>query len=837
MAVFTAIAAVITGAISGAGFAAAFAAAGTLTGLGIATSLVAAGLGIATARALAPSMGGALQQQKDPGVKVQLAPSTDNRIPVFYGKITTGAIAVDAEIKNQNNTMVYVMVIGEETDSGSYTVSKIYRGDAVLNFGSAGSSHIVQSITDPNATSSTDVAGKIRCRVYAGGTAAGNQVFPTTGIAQPATTLISTIDGTTNYDGLVYAVMEIDYDPENGLTGLGQISFEIENSLKEPSNVLLDYLQNSRYGAGLSSGDLDLTSFNDMYDYSTAQVDYITTGNVTTTHDRWQIDGMISTYNPVKDNIDSICAQSSTFFTYDPKGGKFRVVPNRAATTAEKSAAFVFDNDNILSSITISSTELYSLYNSIEAEFPQVNQKDQTSAVVVSTPTADRNPNEPDNPLNTRFNLVNDAPRAHNLANIDLRQSRISKVIEFEADYSAIQVDVGDVVKVTEPTYGFSAKLFRVMRVTELESVEGMLSVKVSALEYNDTVYDHNVIQSLSGAGVSGIPGYYIDWGNATIDLGNVIFVGDGDGNADVIDPDDGSLLDSLPPDLLPIALGPFGPITGPWMGFNFQIPPGLYYDQLQLEVTPQNAGTTGNVHPTVYTFTPPIGTGTFSANNAPLISIPMTGYGNNALTFANVESITASIRGKDSITGVASKSNTTANINVVPKDFVPLQNMATFTSGALIEDDPPNNTSVVSGTTFNNVITPAIYDIEGSDIGDYSFTAVGNLGGTIGGTPFDVGWTANTTVQFANATANINVTTPMGGVELINAQDFTPQLVATGIFTTDATAIGGVANDMTARLVQVEVKGYTTVGTSVPAPRGFGNMKYEIVHITKGKK
>ena len=183
MAVFTAIAAVITGAISGAGFAAAFAAAGTLTGLGIATSLVAAGLGIATARALAPSMGGALQQQKDPGVKVQLAPSTDNRIPVFYGKITTGAIAVDAEIKNQNNTMVYVMVIGEETDSGSYTVSKIYRGDAVLNFGSAGSSHIVQSITDPNATSSTDVAGKIRCRVYAGGTAAGNQVFPTTGIA------------------------------------------------------------------------------------------------------------------------------------------------------------------------------------------------------------------------------------------------------------------------------------------------------------------------------------------------------------------------------------------------------------------------------------------------------------------------------------------------------------------------------------------------------------------------------------------------------------------------------------------------------------------------------
>ena len=126
--------------------------------------------------------------------------------------------------------MVYVMVIGEETDSGSFSVSKIYRGDSVLNFGTGGSSHIVQSITDPNATSSTDVAGKIRCRVYAGGTAAGDQVFPV-GSSQPATSLISTIDGTTNYDGLVYAVMEIDYDPENGLTGLGPTTDMVQDSV------------------------------------------------------------------------------------------------------------------------------------------------------------------------------------------------------------------------------------------------------------------------------------------------------------------------------------------------------------------------------------------------------------------------------------------------------------------------------------------------------------------------------------------------------------------------------------------------------------------------------
>ena len=495
MAVFTAIASVITGIISGAGFSAAFAAATSLatgvTALGVATSLVAGGLALATAKALGPDVP-SIQAAKDPGVKVQLDPSTDNRVPVFYGRVFTGSIAVDAEIKNQNNTMVYVMVIGEKTDTGTYTVNDIYRGDAKLNFTGA----TVTSITDPNATSSTNVNGKMRCRVYAGNAQSSvNQIFPTTGKVA-AQTLCSTIDTTTNYEDLVYAIFELDYDPENGLTGLGQLTFDITNSLNSPANVLYDYMTNARYGAGIPVSSIDTDSIDDMWDYSNingayGNVEYTTTANVSAYHSRWQIDGVLSTYQPVKDNIDRICTSSSTFFTYDPKGGKFKAVPNREATAGEKSAAFVFNNDNIISKIEIGSTELYSYYNSIEAEYPAVNQKDQTSTVIVETPAGDRQANEPDNGLNIRYDLINDAPRAKNLANLDLRQSRFDTVVTFDADYSAIQVDVGDIVKLTESTYGFNEKLFRVMRVTEKEDESGMLAVKVVALEYDDSVYTH----------------------------------------------------------------------------------------------------------------------------------------------------------------------------------------------------------------------------------------------------------------------------------------------------------------------------------------------------------
>ena len=283
MAIFTAIAAVITGAITGAGFAAAFAAAGTLTGLGIATSLLAGGIALATAKALGPGVPN-IQSAKDPGVKIQLDPSTDNKLPVYYGQSFLGGIAIDAMIKNQNNTMVYAFAIGEQTDSGTVTIDDVYRGDSKLNFGSGASAHQVVSLTDPNGTSVTNVNGKIRCRVYAGNTHANAQIFPAPGggtTAVDADTMFTNWSSDPNKLGsnAIISIVEVDYDAGNGLQGLGTISYDFKNSLDNPANVLLDYLKNDRYGCGLTDADLDLTSFTDMYDYANTQVAY-TTSNI-----------------------------------------------------------------------------------------------------------------------------------------------------------------------------------------------------------------------------------------------------------------------------------------------------------------------------------------------------------------------------------------------------------------------------------------------------------------------------------------------------------------------------------------------------------------------------
>ena len=855
MAVFTAIATAIVGAT--------FAA--TTIGT-IVTSIIAAGLALGTAKALGVMDPPKQQDMKDPGVKIQLPPSTDNRVPVFYGRSYTGGIIVDAEIKNQNNTMVYCMVIGEKTDSGTITINDIYRDDAKLNF-AVGSANVTSS-TDPNATNTTVIANKIRCRVYAGNAQSSvNQIFPTSNKVA-AQTLMTTITANTSYEGLVYSVIEMDYDAENGLQGLGAITYDINNSLNEPSNVLLDYLRNDRYGAGLSNADLDLNSFNDLYDYSNAQVAYTTAAGASATHSRWQIDGMLSTYQPIKYNINELCRSCQAYFAYDAKAGKFKVISNRAATTAEKANAFVFSDDNIVSSLDITSTELYSLYNSIDAEYPSVTKKDQTQTIVVSTPDADRNANEPDNPLDTRFNLVNDRARVGNLANIDLNQARTSMVVSFTADYSAIVNDVGDIVKLTNSLYGFTNKLFRVMRVTEVETADAMLGAKVVLLEYSDDIYDHLTLQTDGAVSVSGIPGWWNNWGN--LDIANII------ANINIVDNPvtnkgnthfaNGTVANANV-DISDFKLPIIGGVGTSFVDFGVTIPANIIADTVELTVTNQDLP---NITPETTTISSvDIGSGDhFTPGETIRVPIISSELGIN--TFYDIEryqpeaNIKGSVRVKDSKTGAVSQSAETGNLTIKPQGSVHPSQLRDVGVGVQIEDRPANNLSVQASAIGANAVGTANtaissnfdYDLNGIDEGDYSMISSSMLGGLNTGT-FNVAfahggnvtyqerYAANNALQGNIITQNFGILGAGGvGVQIGGASQSPGPLVATekiNISNASAAAIATAAGASTTGKVYTPLKANvalfanTDIGTSGGSPRSFNNQKFDMIRLTKG--
>jgi hypothetical protein len=514
MAVFTAVAAYIVTGIVGITGAAVLGAAG----VAFVTSVVAVGLALATSRLLGLT-GGAGGTAQDPGVRIQFPPATNNKIPVVYGTVNTKGTVTDARISNENKTMTYVLAISEVTQTGVFSVGDIYWNDQKLVFDTdAGESHIVRSGIDQNGLgeTNTNYDGLIRIRVYSGNTNSTSQIFPpqATGNTENARTLLGESDTDYLLNDIVFAVIQIDYNGEKGITGLGQVTFQLSNTLSNPALVWYDYMTSERYGAAIpiaqintttsisTSNSVSVFNFSNQIPPNQFEGDGVTTS----TQARYVINGVISTGDTVKNSIEKISQGCAAWTTFDYSEGQWKLLNNRAATETELENAFEFNDDNILGEVGITATNLEDLYNQLEVEFASRKIRDQNDYFKGAIDPSLMNDLEPANTLSMRLEMVNNALHAARIGLIELKQSRVDKIITFRADYSAIQCEAGDVVKVTNDVYGFTDKLFRISKLREIEGDEGTITVEVTALEYDSTIYTDETLTDSADTPGSGIP-------------------------------------------------------------------------------------------------------------------------------------------------------------------------------------------------------------------------------------------------------------------------------------------------------------------------------------------
>ena len=491
-------------------------------GLAFVTSAIAVGLAVVTSRLIngAGGDGGGGGTAQDPGVRLQFPPATANKIPIVYGHAYQKGIITDARISNSNQTMTYVLQLSEKTQTGTFTVGDIFWNDQLLVFKSdAGSEHIVASSTDQNGNgaSNTNYDGLIRVRVYSGNTNATSQIFPpqSSGNTVSARTTLDESDANYLLNDLVFAVIQIDYNSSKGVTGLAQVTFELTNSLTNPGEVWYDYITSSRYGVNVPTSQIDTDSCIGSTSTSLKSISnqipanqYLSDGTTTSTQARYQINGVISTGDVVKNNLDRITIASAGWTTYDYGQGKWKIISNRAATAGELANAFVFNDDNILGDIGITATNLSDLYNLLEIEYASRKIRDQNDYFRAEIASAERNDLEPDNTLNLRLDLSNNALHAARIGLIELKQSRVDLIISFRADYSALQCQAGDIVKITTEVYGFNEKLFRLTKIREIEDEAGGITVEVTALQYNSTVYSDETLLDSAAVPGSGIPSF-----------------------------------------------------------------------------------------------------------------------------------------------------------------------------------------------------------------------------------------------------------------------------------------------------------------------------------------
>jgi hypothetical protein len=451
------------------------------------------------------------------GNRVQFPPATDNKLPVVYGTAFVSPAITDALISTDQKTMWYVMALSEATDTGTITFGRQWWGDKELIFDTTDGTKVVKWIDSSN-TENSNINGNMYIYYYSNGsstpvntTQTAIQVLSDISIDEP-------YRWTSNHlmSNTAFAIVKIIYNQDAGTTGLEQFKVQVQNSLNAPGSVIKDYLSNVRYGCGVPTSSINLTALATLDTYSNQLITYTPVGGGTATQLRYQINGPINTNNACLTNLQQLVDTCDSWLKWDEVNGQWSVVINRSYLDYTTYAnLFVIDSSNIIGGVDVNPVDLNSSYNSIEGQFPNKKIKDQTDYTYVILPDIDKSPNEPANRLVLQFPLINNSIQATYLSTRRLIQSREDLIINFTMDYSGIQVEAGDVVRVAHEVYGWGSiasnvnnldKLFRVDQVIETKSEDGSLGARLSLVEYNDQVYQNISIIDYTPATNTGIP-------------------------------------------------------------------------------------------------------------------------------------------------------------------------------------------------------------------------------------------------------------------------------------------------------------------------------------------
>ena len=198
----------------------------------------------------------------------------------------------------------------------------------------------------------------------------------------------------------------------------------------------------------------------------------------------YAINGIVSTDKTVLQNLDILTGACNTWMTYDTHEGLWAVVINQTGTSVAS-----FNDTNILGAIAISGSGIDQLYNSVRVEFPHIDLNDNKDYILDTIPNVNWFPNEIPNTLNMQFDIINDPVQAEYVGLVQLKQGRLDQIIRFASDFSKLGLKAGDLIDITSSTYGFVAKMFRILSIKESDAESGAILLDITAQQYDENVY------------------------------------------------------------------------------------------------------------------------------------------------------------------------------------------------------------------------------------------------------------------------------------------------------------------------------------------------------------
>ena len=455
---------------------------------------------------------------QDTGVRQQIPPSTVNSIPVVYGDAYTGGMFVDAVLSQNQKVMYYALAISSISANGQFTYDqdKFYYGDRLITFDSSDRTKVI-SLTDGDGNVNTKINGNLFINLYVSDYL-GN-ITSLNGASAPSVVMAysssnqNTVPSAFAWpstgrqmNGLAFAIVKLIYNQEAETTQLQAVTFHCSHYLNgtgcaKPGDVWTDYMTNPYYGGAVDSSLMDTASATALNSYADQTITYVPSGGGSATQPRYRINGVVDTSLNVIDNVDNIMTCCDSWMAYNAAAGQWSVIINKPETSSMS-----LDDSNIIGEIRVGAIDINQSVNQVEAKFPNKFNKDILDFVFMETPSYLLWANEPINKLNIDFELVNDNVQAQYLANRILEQAREDLTVSLNTTYEGIQINVGDVVDITNAAYGWTNKAFRVMKVNETVLPDGNLGAAFEMNEYNPLVYDDVAVTQFAPAPNSGLP-------------------------------------------------------------------------------------------------------------------------------------------------------------------------------------------------------------------------------------------------------------------------------------------------------------------------------------------
>jgi hypothetical protein len=188
----------------------------------------------------------------DPGVRIQVDPDTEYKVPIVYGTAILGGAITDAYLTDDSKTMYFVITICERTGNlnlgsgaaSAFTLEGVWWDSFKVNL----SGTTVTGFTDTEGNVDTNPNGLINIWFYAGSSTEG---------AVPAWSVMPGWTSAHTMNDLVFAIVKVEYNKEKNVTKLGNLDFKIRNTMTEPGDCIYDYMTNTRYGAGIDPQEIN----------------------------------------------------------------------------------------------------------------------------------------------------------------------------------------------------------------------------------------------------------------------------------------------------------------------------------------------------------------------------------------------------------------------------------------------------------------------------------------------------------------------------------------------------------------------------------------------------